>query len=63
MDILEFFDITNTEHINAFALFDTTGRWPEKFIPEGTTFQSGWHYSILSKMGAAYMIMKLANES
>jgi len=55
MDIIEFFDIENKEHLKAYAELQNKGRWPKRFIPKGTTFRVQWSLTLLYKMTAAYM--------
>ena len=60
MDILQYFDINNIEHLLAFSRLNKEGKWPDGFIPEDTTFENvGWHMLLESKMAGAYIKLKL----
>jgi hypothetical protein len=42
MTINDWFDVYNAAHVSAYEHLQTTGVWPEGFIPEGTEFENGW---------------------
>ena len=56
MSILEFFDVYNYNHLQAFKTLSKTGRWPVDFIPNGTTFTPSWQISIMSRMAEAWVV-------
>jgi len=60
MDILEFFDITNIEHLRAYRQLNKIGVWPKGFIPEDTTFgNAGWFPILADRMANAYINDKI----
>ena len=59
MDILEWFDIDNTNHLKAYLHLEETGMWPEDFVPDDITFSTSWHIVIMSKMADAYVRIQL----
>ena len=62
MDILDYFDVKNVEHLKAYVTLQRTGTWPEGFIPKGTTFSTQWSLRLLSKLAFEYTKIMGANE-
>jgi hypothetical protein len=60
MDINEFFDVNNKDHLRAYRHVYDTGSWPEGFIPEGTTFRNLWHIELAGRLANEYVKLKLA---
>lgn len=56
MSILEFFDVYNYEHLQAFKKLGTSGMWPGDFIPNGTTFTTNWLITLMSRMAEAWVV-------
>lgn len=63
MDILDFFDVENTEHIKAFDHFLVESSWPKGFIPDNVTFNSNWTNVITAELASAYIDLKLKEVS
>ena len=59
-DITDFFDVYNIDHIVAYKGLLETGKWPEGFIPEGTTFPKTWQIHIAFKMSNAWTFQAMA---
>jgi len=57
MNIIDWFDITNGEHLKAWKHMEDTGTWPESFIPDETQmrFVANWNYILMSRMASAYV--------
>lgn len=56
IDILEFFDINNIDHIKAYHKLLKTGLWPEGFIPSNVTFNvTAWMYDLAIEIANAYV--------
>lgn len=55
MNIVEFFDPYNIDHIKAYAEVMETGQWPESFVPEDVTFNPCWSVDLLMKMTEAWV--------
>ena len=57
MDILDWFDIHNIEHLKAWDILDKKGCWPDGFIPGNITFDKnvGWHSVLAHRMAVAYV--------
>lgn len=62
MEINEWFDIENIEHIKAYNYLRGHGNWPEGFIPEGTVFNPAWNIIITHNLANAYVDEKLKSE-
>lgn len=59
MNILDFFDVTNLDHLKAWRHLQNTGLWPVGFIPDGTEFPTLWTYHINGILADAYIDSKL----
>ncbi len=60
MNILDFFDVNDIEHIRAYRNLQNTGMWPKGFIPEGTTFPPyAWQSSVASMLADAWVSLAL----
>lgn len=56
MDLVEWFDPYNKEHMAAYKhLQDTHGMWPKGFIPEGMSLGLGWQFVIMNKIADAWV--------
>ena len=55
VSIVDWFDIHDHEHLQAWSHLCTTGQWPEEFVPEGTEFQPPWQILISIKMADAWV--------
>ena len=51
MDLVEFFDPDNIDHIKALLELSNTGTWPKGFIPDHVTFKSTWLHQLYIKLG------------
>jgi hypothetical protein len=54
MDILDWFNIFDPTHVQAWAEMSSTGTWPVGFIPEGIEFDSLWVVAIQGRMADQY---------
>jgi len=59
MDFLDWFDITNADHLKAYKQLSIIGCWPENFIPHDIDMPMGWNISLLAKMANAYVNLKI----
>lgn len=59
MNIVDFFDPNNLDHVLAYEHLRKTGIWPDNFIPTGTEFTPQWHVLITAKLADAYVDWKL----
>lgn len=55
MDILDYFDIYNVDHLKAYRILSETGSWPRGFIPKEVKFSTAWQILIASKMATAWV--------
>ena len=55
VDICDWFDVSNEEHLDAYRHLQRSGAWPEGFLPENVTQSPFWHMEILSKLANAYL--------
>lgn len=60
MNIVQWFDPTNKEHLRAWQHLQTQGSWPVEFIPGDVTFPTLWQASIAWKMADLYLASALA---
>ena len=56
MSILEFFDVYNYDHLQAFKALSASGAWPIGFIPNGTTFTPQWQIALIAWMAEAWVV-------
>ena len=61
MDIIEFFDPYNMEHVRAYEHLQKTGQWPKGFIPKRTLFPTNWHLLIINKLANAWVHYMIKN--
>lgn len=59
MDIVDFFNPHNIEHIKAYEHLDEEGCWPEGFISDDIEFSTGWNSLVESKMAKAWRYYKI----
>lgn len=57
---MDWFDVSNREHLEAWEVLQRTGSWPEGFAQD-TTFPTGWEYIIKGKMADAWLDYALRN--
>jgi hypothetical protein len=55
MNIKDFFNPYNVDHLKAYIHLNETGFWPKGFIPEGMEFDSFWQILIAIKMANAWL--------
>ena len=57
IDVVEFFDVYNQEHIIAYQHLQETGKWPIDFAIElsGHPHPSMWQVGIINKMADAWV--------
>ena len=59
MNLLDWFDEDNIEHLKAYKHLMKTGLWPKDFIPEGITFPTNWCMMLNSKFASKYVELKI----
>lgn len=72
IDITDWFDIHNIDHMKAYKHLGETGKWPEFFIPSHVVHEDGedyivydvrfmpnWNIILMSKMADEYVKLKL----
>ena len=62
-DFAEFFDAHNPEHRAAYRHLETTGSWPEDFIPDDVELGPTWHVVALAKLGQAWLAYTSADDA
>lgn len=50
INIEDWFDPTNSDHIQAFIFLNENGSWPENFIPPHVKFNQHWLEGIYRKL-------------
>lgn len=59
MNLLDWFDPDNIEHLKAYAELERTGIWPVGFIPEDIKFPTSWHMMLNSILASKYVELRL----
>ena len=62
MDLIEFFDSYNINHLIAYKYLTETGTWPEGFIPDKCILSNVWQYQLAAKMAVAYVNLGVAGK-
>ena len=57
INIVDFFDPANPEHIKAYKHLRDTGVWPGQFISDNIIFESYWYIQMLHKL-VGYLLKK-----
>jgi len=63
MNIVDWFDPSNIEHLKAYKHLQDTGVWPEGFLPEDIEMLPLWSLLLSGKIVDVYLKEKLENES
>jgi len=53
--VVEWFDPSKDDHMEAFKVLKESGQWPNGFIPEGLAFPDGWMGQLSEKVIAHLM--------
>ena len=59
VDIVDWFDPENMDHLKAYLHLQKTGTWPEGFIPDNIIRGSGWAVTLMAKMTDRWLKLKL----
>jgi len=61
MNIVDWFDVKNIEHLSAYKILQDTGMWPESsdFIPEDIEFLMDWRRGVSNKIASAFIDEKI----
>lgn len=62
MNVVEFFDVNNDEHLQAWAHLERVGTWPKGFLPASIEMPPVWATGIAFKMADAWIAAKLSSE-
>ena len=60
MNVAEYFDPYNMEHLLAYRFLKENGKWPEGFIPQEISDQPVWSRDVRIKMTEAWIEQVLA---
>jgi len=60
IDLVEWFDVNNMEHLRAYRELARTGFWPVDFIPENVVLSGAWIVGLTSLLASAYVDSKLS---
>lgn len=55
VSFIEWFDVNNKTHLDAYRHLIETGCWPKGFIREAHKPQPGWQYALMAKLSSAYL--------
>lgn len=50
MNFIDWFDVSNKKHIEAYAQLNRGGTWPVGFIPKNVEMEPQWQLLLLAKM-------------
>ena len=59
MNIMEWFDPENIDHLKAYKHLMDTGMWPEGFIPDNIEIPVSWNTHLVYKMANLWVMNKL----
>ena len=54
-NLVEWFDPNNRDHVAAYRHLQTTGIWPDGFIPPGMEIPTYWNISVAGKLADAWI--------
>jgi hypothetical protein len=63
MDLYDYFDVNNIEHLKAYRYLQNNGSWPKDFfanLPFSIEIGPHWNTLIKSKLADAYVDLKLS---
>lgn len=63
INIGDWFDVNNTDHLKAWAHMEKTGFWPKDFIPTNINFTTNWHMLLMGRMASEYVNKTLAKSN
>lgn len=55
VNIIDWFDIYNKDHLQAYKHLEKTGTWPKDFIPDHVLFSTNWNIVLMQKMAIEYV--------
>jgi len=55
MNVIDYFDPYNHNHLLAYQTLQETGMWPKGFLPEGIEIPSYWNPLITQKIADAWI--------
>jgi hypothetical protein len=55
INVEDFFDPYNVEHLKAYEHLERTGTWPEGFIPHDVKMTPFWQITIACKLATAFV--------
>lgn len=61
MNIVDWFDLDNIEHLKAYRHLGTTGMWPKDFLPGNIVIKTGWNFQLMIKIADRFIKEKLQN--
>lgn len=59
MNIVDWFDPDNIEHLKAYQHLAETGLWPKGFIPEDIKFPTSWCIMLNMRLASKYVESRL----
>jgi len=62
MNIIDWFDPDNIEHLQAYKHLMDTGFWPVGFLPEDVELRPAWSLTLFRILANKYMEEKLSEE-
>jgi len=62
MNIVDWFDCDNEEHLRAYVTLQNKGVWPHGFITSVIEFSDHWQVALMAKLANAYVDLMLSKD-
>jgi len=62
MNLIDFFDPKNKDHLKAYLNLYKEGCWPQGFLPEGIKIPNGWNFLLAEKIVRTYLKDNIPDE-
>jgi hypothetical protein len=62
INIVDWFEPYNLEHLRQYRRFEKFGNWGFEFIPEYVEFTTGWQIGLVAKLANAHLDRALGKE-
>lgn len=59
MNISQFFNENNEDHLKAYSYLLKNGTWPKEFISNDIEYNGSWYFDIATKLATKYIEYKL----
>jgi hypothetical protein len=62
MNLVDFFDPRNKDHLRAYLNLYKEGCWPPGFLPKDIKIPNGWNFMLAEKIVRVYLEDNIPNE-